>query len=101
VINGISDTEFGTGQVVSRQDMVLISYNAALMINKYAFREIGGTTDFFDMNEADAYAVHALMTFADCGIIQGVSENRIAPKEGVTRAQAAVIIERLMLFLNL
>ena len=57
--------------------------------------------DFNDSLDVADYAVHAVEKLSGAGIIKGMEDNTFAPNENVTRAQAAVIIERIINFLNL
>ncbi len=96
LINGISETKFGVGQNITRQDMAVIIFNAAKLKNVVG----NSTPEEFpfgdDKNIAD-YAKEAVYTLKTMGIINGVDENNFAPLATATRAEAAVMIYRLLL----
>ncbi len=96
LINGISETKFGVGQNITRQDMAVIIFNAAKLKNVVG----NNTPEEFpfgdDKNIAD-YAKEAVYTLKTMGIINGVDENNFAPLATATRAEAAVMIYRLLL----
>lgn len=96
LINGISDTYFGVGQPITRQDMAVIIYNAA----KYKAVIGNATPDDFpfgdDASMSD-YAKEAVYTLKTMGIVNGVDSVNFAPLANATRAEAAVMIYRLLL----
>ena len=85
VINGVSETLFGTHENISREDAAVIIYRCM----KYTASE----PDFYDTGEISDYARDAVGALAKEGIITGF-ENRFSPKNGLSRAEAAVIIKR-------
>ena len=93
VINGISDTVFGSGQQITRQDMVTMMYRAL----KAKGIEISGVgIDFEDSEEISDYAKDAVFAMTANGIVNGIGDNQFAPKASATRAEAAVIISRVI-----
>lgn len=93
IINGVSDTDFGLGTSISRQDMAVIVYRVAKKygINLSAVRndepaDISGVAD---------YAKEAVTALYQAGVINGVGDGRFAPVDTATRAQAAKIIYEL------
>ena len=96
LINGISETKFGVGQNITRQDMAVIIYNAAKLKNVVGNSEPEQFPFGDDKSIAD-YAKEAVYTLKTMGIINGVDENNFAPLATATRAEAAVMIYRLLL----
>ena len=101
IVKGHSQEIFGAGEVISRQDMAVMCYKAMIKKNDKCFADINSTMDFNDSLDVADYAVHAVEKLSGAGIIKGMEDNTFAPNENVTRAQAAVIIERIINFLNL
>lgn len=107
IINGISDTEFGTGQNVTRQDAVLICKRAAEKLG-ISFESGGGAThtsfeyaaddapSFADWDSVSDYARDAVTAMQKSGIVTGKSNNEFKPADNMTRAEAAVVVDRLM-----
>ena len=96
IINGISDTYFGVGQPITRQDMAVIIYNAA----KYKAVIGNATPDDFPLGDDASisdYAKEAVYTLKTMGIVNGVDSVNFAPLANATRAEAAVMIYRLLL----
>lgn len=89
LLNGVGDGRFGTGEMISRQDMMVMLYNA--------FRMKGiempvGELPFSDKASIAEYAAPAVAALYKAGIINGVSETEFDPLGTATRAQAAKII---------
>ena len=92
IINGISESEFGMSNNIKRED-------AALIISRIAEGKVTASEDvieFADGNDIASYAQSAVDFCAGCSIFKGDTENRFNPKNGLSRAEAAVIISRLM-----
>ena len=93
IINGISDTEFGIGSSITRQDM-------AVMITR-TISELGiktektETDEFTDKNKVSDYATEAVGYMKSIGLIQGYN-NEYRPRDNLTRSEAAKIIFELL-----
>ena len=75
---------------ITRQDMAVLLFRAA----NFSYSD----TDvyFLDSAEISHYAVDAVVSLVERGIILGMGDNTFAPLNNATRAQAAVIIYRLI-----
>lgn len=95
-INGYSDTYFGAKDLITRQDMAKIIYGAAKYKNiKVPTAE--NVPAFADDSEIADYAKEAVYSLKEMEIINGVDKMHFAPTSNATRAQAAVMIYRLLL----
>ena len=92
-INGISNTEFGSGANVTRQDASVMAFNIASAFGK-VFPE--NTSAFADEKEISSYALKAVNALKAAGVINGKGDGTFAPKATCTRAEAAVIISALI-----
>ncbi|MNW35384.1 Endo-1,4-beta-xylanase A precursor [compost metagenome] len=97
IIQGKGDGTFGPGEPISRQDMAVMIYKAA-QAEKLKFVKGQSAIPFVDYAGISAYASEAVNQLAAEGIISGMGNGSFAPQNNATRAQAAVIIERLMNF---
>ncbi|MBO5008605.1 MAG: S-layer homology domain-containing protein [Clostridia bacterium] len=89
ICKGQSDTIFGTGENITRQDMCVMLYNALKFKNAgLASKELA----FEDSDTVSPYAVEALMALYGEGAINGVSDTEFAPFGTATRAQAAKVV---------
>ena len=89
IVNGIGDNSFGTGRNITREDMAVIIYNAAVK-SGYAFGKV--YSDFADGTAISSYATDAVSRLAGAGIINGTENNCFEPRDTATRAQVAKII---------
>lgn len=85
IIKGISATEFGSGQTITRQDAAVILYSIG------GFKE-DGTLSFTDSEKIADYAKQAVAVLSAKGIINGFGDGRFEPAGPLTRAQAAQLI---------
>ncbi len=96
LVNGMSDAYFGVGHNITRQDMAVMIFNAAKYKNV-----IGNSTPeefpFGDDGSIANYAKEAIYTLKTMGIINGVDSDNFAPLSTATRAEATVMIYRLLL----
>lgn len=93
IINGVSEQKFAPEAFITRQDMAVIVFRAAQCMKL----ELSGTAAFSDENEISDYAKNAVSHLAGTGIVNGVGNGLFAPKDAVTRAQAAKIIYELVM----
>ena len=91
IIEGISDTEFGTGISITREDMAVMIYRSMEKIGIELMDEGQG---FSDENDIAEYAKHPIRVLSGNNIINGVGDDMFAPKKNAGRAEAAVIIHR-------
>ena len=94
IVNGISDTEFGIGANITRQDMaVMISRT----INKLGIEIDQKDVDAFaDIEKVSNYAKDAVTFMKSVGLIEGY-DNEYRPHDNLTRAEAAKVICEFLL----
>ena len=93
IVNGISETEFGVGQKIKRQDMAKI-INSILEKNN-----IYGKTDSSSFNDFDTisdYAKDSVAKIKAFGIISGDENGNFNPNNFATRAEASKMIYGLI-----
>ena len=86
IIKGVSDSHFGSGASLTRQDACVMLY-----------RLLGEPTveleaEFADRESAAPYAKNAIDALYSMEVIRGTEDNRFMPQSELTRAQAAMII---------
>lgn len=97
VTSGTGNNNFGTGTTITRQDMMTLVVRA-MMVKKTLLKETGSTSDiakFTDKAKVSSYAVAGVATCVKEGIIIG-SNNSLNPKGNLTKAEAAVVLLRMM-----
>ena len=93
VTSGVSDTEFGAGKKITRQEAAVM----AARIAKYFGAELKADTEVFtDDGQIADWAKTAVYELKNAGVIGGIGDGSFAPAVTCTRAQAAVIIYQLI-----
>lgn len=93
LINGVGENKFGTGENISRQDMAVIIYNA---IKQKGYTPQNAKLAFDDADMCGEYAKQAVAELSSMGIVTGVGDNKFNPLGTATRAEAAVILNRML-----
>lgn len=88
--DGYGDGRFGVDDPVTREQAVTILWRLA------GKPEAESDADFADKSEIADYALAAAAWARESGVVDGVGEGRFAPKEHMTRAQAAAVLCRYL-----
>lgn len=91
IVNGLSDTEFGTGKPILRED-IAVMISRAVNICDYKFKNNGDSIDFADSDEISDYAKEAVDKLSAAGIISGDENRCFNPKQSATRAETAKLL---------
>lgn len=85
IINGVSETSFGVGKNVTREDFAVMICRAL---------EFSATKEgnFTDKATISAYAADAVNALYERGIVGGYEDGSFKPKANITRAEGAKII---------
>lgn len=89
IIKGVSDTEFGYGQNITREDLCVM-INRMLTVGELTLPQVDGGV-FGDDGEISDYAKESVYYLERAGIILGDGTN-FNPKASATRAEAAKIV---------
>ena len=98
LINGMEDGSFGVGQSIKRADVAVILVRLLAMYGKeYTWKSIV----FKDvLKEELEYAYDAIYSVAEAKLMTGTGDVTFEPLKSLTRAEAAVIIDRAMTLLE-
>lgn len=88
ICNGISESEFGTGAYLTREDAVAMLYRA--FGNR--LNPTRDAKEFADSGEISDYAKAAVTALYSAGAVDGTDGETFSPKRLITRAEAAKII---------
>ena len=91
IANGVSDTQFGSGVNITRQDLCVMAYRAAGYIAENNQIDI-----FADKEQISSYALEPISHFATIGILNGYNDGTFKPKNMCTRAEAAQILYNIL-----
>lgn len=95
IISGYGNELFGPNDVITREQMALITYNFI----KYTDLEveyIEKINPFNDKDTINEWAVDAVDNMRQAGIINGKPNNIFDPKDTATRAEAATVLKLLI-----
>ncbi|MCC8160355.1 MAG: S-layer homology domain-containing protein, partial [Oscillospiraceae bacterium] len=90
IVVGYGDGNFGPNELITRQDMALMTYKAAQVMSLGVAATTA--TSFTDADQISAYALEAVASLNNAGIINGLGDGTYGPLATATRAQAAVIL---------
>ena len=99
IVNGISETEFGIGQQITRADMTVI-LERILKASNFELKPLSTASVFDDWMQIPIYARDSVAALCSAKLIQGVGNNCFAPMDSATRAEAAVAIYRIYQSMN-
>lgn len=94
LIYGITEKRFGAEMNITREDAAVILYRVAG--EKISYSE----PRFADSEEISDYAKEAVGALYANGIVKGVDEQNFVPKNPLTRAQTAVLIDNIINYIN-
>lgn len=95
LVQGKENGAFGANDSIMRQDMAVLVYRAA-QLAKVKLNATGDAAGYTDMTDVSAYAKEAVEALHKSGVLDGTGQGKFAPAAPTDRAQAAVIINRLL-----
>ena len=96
ITKGVGDNKFNPDESITRQEMMVMAARTLKVsgkIKEYDSPDV--LSEFIDANDISNYAKEAVATLVNEGIILGSGNNRIAPKEKATRAEVAVVLNKI------
>ncbi|TXK85839.1 S-layer homology domain-containing protein [Paenibacillus sp. N3.4] len=102
LIQGYDDGTFHPGEHVSREQMAAMMNRSVQRVGKAM--ESGSQdavlTPFKDRDAIDGWAKESMAVTLQNGLIQGVTDTLLDPHANATRAQAAVSLKRLLVYIH-
>jgi lactocepin len=96
IVTGKPDNTFGLNESISREQMVLMLIRAIEYKDKALLADVKPAGDFKDSASISENAQEAVKTAVALKLIQGRPDQTFGPKDNLTRAQAAVVVYRLL-----
>ena len=95
VATGLGDGTFDCGSIVTREQLSVFLYR----YSQYAGDELAsGVLDLYnDVDSVQSWALDGMAHAVGAGLITGTDEGNLEPAGPATRAQLAVILQRLMI----
>ena len=91
IVSGTSKTTFSPNKSITREQVAVMMVNYANYSN-IVLPRVRKAKQFEDINQCADFALDAILTLYRSGIVEGMKQNRFAPKGTVTRAQGAVML---------
>ena len=93
IVNGVSETEFGIGTNITRQDMAVMIARTIEKLNIET--NVIETDEFADEKYVSDYAKTSVEFMKSIGFIEGYN-NEFRPLDNLTRAESATIIAKII-----
>lgn len=90
IITGRADNTFGVGESISREDCAVMIFRALKL------ETATGAVGFTDADSVSEYAKDAVSSMKKQGIINGMEDGAFYPKKTCSRAEAAVMLMRVL-----
>lgn len=95
IVRGKSETAFGFGESVTREQLAAFFYRLAKHLN-YDTSNKGDISSFNDSSSVSSYATEEMAWAIGAGLLQGVGSNKLDPQGTASRAQVAAMVQRFM-----
>ncbi|WAA09698.1 S8 family serine peptidase [Fervidibacillus albus] len=96
IVKGVSEEEFAPNEEITREQMAVMIIRAIEYANSELLDGLDTSKAFADEDQISSYALEDVRQAASLGIVEGRGQNKFEPKEDATRAEAAVMIYRLL-----
>jgi hypothetical protein len=94
VVNGTSETTFSPNDPITREQLAAILYRYAQAKDRGFTGAWSFQLDYADVASVSEYAYEALCWMTMNGVINGMGDGTVAPKDNATRAQIATMFMR-------
>lgn len=95
IVNGKGNSTFGINDTISRQDMAVMLYRAAQVMELEWSKPAAAASQFADQGSIADYALEAVNELQRHGAMNGKENDIFAPRDMSTRAQAAATLYRI------
>lgn len=99
LIKGDTAGNFNPESNITRQDIATILYRV-LVIENHKFNVDSVKMKFSDHEEIGKYAFNGIAMLSEMGILNGYEDNTIRPTRTATRAETAVLVEKVIRLLE-
>ncbi|MCM3339486.1 Ig-like domain-containing protein [Paenibacillus sp. MER TA 81-3] len=96
IIGGFEDRTFRPNESINREQMAVMLVRAMEYTGHTVSYEPASLNKFKDRNNIGGYAQQGVAKAISTGIVQGMTVNTFEPKGTATRAQAAVMLKRML-----
>ncbi|MBA2938927.1 S-layer homology domain-containing protein [Paenibacillus sp. CGMCC 1.16610] len=105
LVSGVGAGLFAPNAPITREEMAVVIASALTLTSNGTSSKGQGQADsrlnvFTDQESISSWAQEAAIRASEVGIMNGMEDGRFAPTEYATRAQAAVILKRLLQYVH-
>jgi len=100
LVDGFEDGTFRPNDPITREQIVVFLYRAIQKIGKPIGEAEEIPDQYSDRDDVSDWAKTAFARLIEAGIVKGMSDTELAPSESTTRAQTAVLLHRVLLFVE-
>jgi len=100
IVQGGTDGRFRPNDPITREEMATMMLRAINYTNHQVSQSTAALSKFADRGQISSWARSGVAASVNAGIIKGVTATRFAPKKNATRAEAAVMIQRLLTYVE-
>ncbi|MFD2701125.1 sugar-binding protein [Paenibacillus shunpengii] len=95
IVSGYKDNTFKPNRTITREEMIVMAANT-VKASGTKLNSIKEKVVFSDHSEISNYAADAVYDLQQAGILNGLNNGKFSPNRTATRAESAVIIQRLL-----
>ncbi|MDO4773371.1 MAG: S8 family serine peptidase [Bacillota bacterium] len=99
IVDGYNNETFGPNDLISREQMIKMIY-AYVKFKDVKIKDGNKELDMSDMDQISPFAKESMEWAISQGIINGMGDGKIHPKDLSNRAQLAVVIEKFVKYLE-
>lgn len=100
IVNGIGDNKFAPDKAITREELAVVIYRYAKLVNKDIKVDLKASLDFSDKKDISDFANEAILWCVENKVLEGRGNKVLAPKEIATRAEGITMVVRLVEVLN-
>ncbi|MBE1444736.1 bacterial Ig-like domain-containing protein [Paenibacillus sp. OAS669] len=100
LVEGFEDGTFQPNATITREQMAAMIVRAIKLMGKTSDSNIGNLSAFADSKDISSWAKEAVAGAVHAGIVNGVTDKAFAPGNKATRAEAAVMLKRLLQYVE-
>lgn len=97
IAKGVNDTDFAPQGTLTRQDAMVLIYRTLQVQGKSpAPGNLSDLATYHDSLQVSSYATEAVAALVKAGVIQGNGYGNLAPRDMISRAEMALILQRAL-----
>jgi len=97
IIKGVANKSFAPEQEITREEMTVMLMRSGKHVAADTFKNASRALTFADTGAISKWAVDDITLAVQAGLIKSGLQNKFMPQSKATRAEAAVVIKRLLL----